>query len=95
MAEESDLERTEPASARKLQKAREEGNVPHSRELSTFAVLLAAGGSAVVLGSYLMGMFRHMMRSALSFGAADIATSGTPRCSWARWLPCCSQSPCR
>ena len=37
MAEESDLEKTEPASARRLEKAREEGNVARSRELTTLA----------------------------------------------------------
>ncbi|HJX58206.1 MAG TPA: EscU/YscU/HrcU family type III secretion system export apparatus switch protein, partial [Thiobacillus sp.] len=36
MAEESDQEKTEPASPQRLQKAREEGQVVQSRELSTF-----------------------------------------------------------
>ena len=40
MADESDLERTEPASARRLEKAREEGQVPQSKELATFLVVL-------------------------------------------------------
>lgn len=44
MAEESDLEKTEPASPRRLEKAREEGNVPRSRELATFVLLGAAIG---------------------------------------------------
>jgi len=44
MAEESDLEKTEAASPRRLDKAREEGQVPRSRELGTFAVLV--GGLA-------------------------------------------------
>lgn len=43
MAEESDLERTEPASPKRLEQAREEGDVPRSRELSTCTILLAAG----------------------------------------------------
>ncbi|MEO5658277.1 MAG: flagellar biosynthesis protein FlhB [Polaromonas sp.] len=42
MAEESDLEKTEPASPRRLEKAREEGQVARSRELVTF-VMLATG----------------------------------------------------
>ena len=50
MAEESDLERTEPASQRRLEQARERGQVPRSPELSTFAVLLAAGGGMIVMG---------------------------------------------
>ena len=43
MAEDSDLEKTEPASPRRLEKAREEGDVPRSRELATCTILLAAG----------------------------------------------------
>ena len=62
MAEDSDLERTEPASGRKLQKARDEGNVPRSREFSTLAVLLAGGASFAMLGVYLFEGMRRMMR---------------------------------
>ena len=40
MAEDSDLEKTESASARRLEQAREEGQVPHSRELATFISLM-------------------------------------------------------
>lgn len=43
MAEDSDLEKTEPASPKRLEQAREDGDVPRSRELSTCTVLLAAG----------------------------------------------------
>jgi flagellar biosynthetic protein FlhB len=52
MAEESDLEKTEPASARRLEQAREEGQVPHSRELGAFLILLAAAGAFWFMGSW-------------------------------------------
>ena len=42
MAEESDLERTEPATPKRLEKAREEGQVARSQELTTFALLMVA-----------------------------------------------------
>ena len=45
MSEESDLEKTEAASARRLERAREEGDVPRSRELGSFALLLAVGAA--------------------------------------------------
>jgi flagellar biosynthetic protein FlhB len=73
MAEDSDLERTEPASGRKLQKAREEGNVPRSREFSTLAVLLASGAVFGVAGINLFEGLRRMMRDGLSFGRGDVA----------------------
>ncbi|VTU25284.1 Flagellar biosynthetic protein FlhB [Variovorax sp. SRS16] len=63
MAEESDLEKTEPASARRLEKAREEGNVARSRELTTFVMLgTAIAGlwfGAGSLGGSLGGALRH------------------------------------
>ncbi|HEY9572374.1 MAG TPA: flagellar type III secretion system protein FlhB, partial [Pusillimonas sp.] len=49
MAEDSDLEKTEPASPRRLEKAREEGQVVRSRELNTF-LLLAAGVAMLWFG---------------------------------------------
>jgi flagellar biosynthetic protein FlhB len=39
MAEESDLSRTEPASPRRLQQARSQGDVPRSTELTAWVVL--------------------------------------------------------
>jgi len=58
MSEESDdQEKTEPATHRRLEKAREEGQVARSRELTTF--LLLGGG---LLGLWAMGttLSRHM-----------------------------------
>src|SRR5689334_7117448 len=66
MAEDSDLERSEPASERRLQQARERGQVPRSPELSTFSVLLAAGGGLMVLGAGLVQSLESILRGALS-----------------------------
>lgn len=45
MAEESDLEKTEEPTGRRLEQAREQGQVPHSRELGTFLVLVVAAAT--------------------------------------------------
>jgi len=74
MAEDSDLERTEPASARKLEQARERGNVPRSRELATLAVLLASASVIAFLGLFMYQGLGRVMRNAMSFGLADIAS---------------------
>src|SRR6185369_8172190 len=66
MAEDSDLERSEPASERRLQQARERGQVPRSPELSTFSVLLAAGGGLMLLGSGLVQSLESVLRAALT-----------------------------
>lgn len=73
MAEDSDLERTEPASARKLDQARERGNVPRSRELATLAVLLASAAVMSLLGVFMFQGLDRVMRNALSFDLADVA----------------------
>ncbi|KOF53264.1 flagellar biosynthesis protein FlhB [Achromobacter sp. DMS1] len=63
MADESDLEKTEAASPRRLEKAREEGQIARSRELGTFMMLAAgvgalwAGGAAIYRG--LSGVLRN------------------------------------
>jgi flagellar biosynthesis protein FlhB len=72
MAEDSDLERSEPASARKLEQARERGQVPRSRELSTFAILLASGLVVSFLGLFMFDAMLGVMRAGLSFGREDI-----------------------
>jgi len=67
MAEESDLEKTEPASSKRLEQAREEGNVPRSRELSTCAILFAAGGAFWVMGGGLVHQLQQNLIAGLSF----------------------------
>jgi flagellar biosynthetic protein FlhB len=66
MAEESDLEKTEPASQRRLDKAREDGDVPRSRELSTCTMLFAAGAGLWFNGDSLMRSLNRLMASGLS-----------------------------
>jgi flagellar biosynthetic protein FlhB len=71
MAEESDLEKTEPASPRRLEKAHEEGQVARSRELVTF-VMLAVGISALWgTGEMMGGHFGSAMRNGLQFERAS------------------------
>lgn len=52
MAEDSDLEKTEEPSGRRIEQAREQGQVPHSRELGTFLVLIVAGSAFWMMGSW-------------------------------------------
>jgi flagellar biosynthetic protein FlhB len=70
MAEESDLERTEAPSQRRLEQAREEGQVPRSRELNTFALLGAAALGLWVSAEHLRHSFAALLRSGLSISPA-------------------------
>ena len=69
MAEENDSERTESASPRRLEQAREEGHVARSQELTTFAMLMAGGGGLWFLGGNLVAEMRVLLKSALRLDA--------------------------
>ena len=70
MAEESDQERSLPATPRRLEQAREEGQVARSRELSTALLLLAASGAALWAGPAVGGWFGALLRRGLAFDQA-------------------------
>ena len=72
MAEDSDLEKTEEPSQRRIDQAREEGQVARSRELSTFAVLMAGGSGLWMMGSSLSGQMTKLLHDGLSINA-DLA----------------------
>ncbi|MCA0185509.1 MAG: flagellar type III secretion system protein FlhB [Proteobacteria bacterium] len=71
MADDSDLEKTEPASGRRLEQAREEGQVPQSRELATFILLIVGVAALYVLGRWGGQRLLHMLRTGLSFERAQ------------------------
>ncbi|QBQ96333.1 flagellar type III secretion system protein FlhB [Paraburkholderia pallida] len=70
MAEDSDLEKTESATPKRLEKAREEGQVARSRELSTFALLSAGCFGAWLLSGTIGEHLQTMLRGALTFNHA-------------------------
>lgn len=74
MAEDSDLEKTEAASGRKLEQARERGNVPRSRELASLAVLLMSAGVVSFLGVFMFQGLYRVMQNGMRFGLADVAS---------------------
>lgn len=66
MAEDSDLEKTEQPSQRRLDQAREEGQAARSRELSTFTVLFAGGAGLWLMGSTLSAQLIKLLRDGLT-----------------------------
>ncbi|MES1260111.1 MAG: EscU/YscU/HrcU family type III secretion system export apparatus switch protein, partial [Acidobacteriota bacterium] len=71
MAEENDLERTEPASPRRLEQAREEGQIARSQELGAFAVMGTAGLAVWLLGAQLLTGFVGLMKNGLTLPAGS------------------------
>lgn len=66
MAEESDLEKTEEPTGRRIEQAREKGQVPHSRELGTFLVLISAAAVFWMMGGWFMQRSMTLARKSLS-----------------------------
>ncbi|MEO6421530.1 MAG: flagellar biosynthesis protein FlhB [Candidatus Nitrotoga sp.] len=66
MAEDSDLEKTEQPSQRRLDQASEEGQAARSRELTTFSVLFAGGAGLWLMGSTLSAQLIKLLRDGLT-----------------------------
>lgn len=67
MSEENDSEKTEDPTPHRKQKAREEGQVPRSRELTSLSMLLAGWGLLLVGGNYLAKQLQHLLHNGLTF----------------------------
>jgi flagellar biosynthetic protein FlhB len=75
MSDESDAEKTEPASQKKIDDARKEGDVPRSRELATFTVLMTSGIGLWMFGSKLVRELSAVLVSGLSLDREQIYNS--------------------
>ncbi|MCO5399407.1 flagellar biosynthesis protein FlhB [Ralstonia soli] len=71
MSEESDLEKTEAASPRRLEQAREEGDVPRSRELGSFALMAVGAGGLWVMGDSIVRAASSFLARCLEFHRYD------------------------
>ena len=98
MAEDTGMERTEPASERRREQAREDGQIARSRELSTLALLLAAGGGLWGMGAGLTEKLSDLMRHGMQMDRALVFDPDQMLlrlkdfrsiCYW-RLLRCCS-----
>src|SRR5450830_2014407 len=72
MSEDSDAEKTEAASPKRLEQAREEGDVPRSREVATFTVLMASGCCLWFAGDSIVRRLSAVMVSGLSMDREQI-----------------------
>ncbi|ARU94224.1 flagellar biosynthesis protein FlhB [Tatumella citrea] len=68
MADQDKDDKTEAPSARRIEKAREEGDIPRSRELTSLLMLLAGLLLLRISAEPVAGAMKTMMRSGLHFG---------------------------
>ncbi|MBV8626942.1 MAG: flagellar type III secretion system protein FlhB [Paraburkholderia sp.] len=76
MAEDSDLEKTESATPRRLEKAREEGQIARSRELVSFALLSAGFFGVWGMSGHIGEHLQNMLRASLTFDHAGVVEPG-------------------
>lgn len=72
MADDSDLERNFPATPRRLEQARERGQVARSREVATAGVALAGAAAFAVFGPQLGATSAELVRRSLTLARADV-----------------------
>jgi flagellar biosynthetic protein FlhB len=83
MADDSDLERTEPATGRRLDEARAKGNIPRSRELNTFAILMAGGVGLMIMGPKFANGLMDLAHQWFTFDHASLAD---PTLMWKHFM---------
>src|SRR4051812_46895753 len=76
MAESGGQDKTEPASERRLKQARENGDIPRSREVATFVVLMTAGAGLWMLGGGLIDKLSITLQRGLSLDREQIYNPG-------------------
>ena len=74
--EETGQERTEEATPRRLERAREEGQVPRSRELGTAAILLTGSASLLAFGESISDRIMDIARGCFELRRADVFETG-------------------
>lgn len=72
MAEDTGQERTEQPTPKRIQQAREKGQVPTSRELNTMLMMLIAGATIMLIGPGIVDDFLDMFRRFLNISRENI-----------------------
>jgi flagellar biosynthesis protein FlhB len=74
MAQQDSQDRTHPASQRKLDKARKDGNVARSQDFGHFAAVAAGGAALVVMASQITAWLKDALAQALRFNLQSLAS---------------------
>ena len=77
MAEDTAQQKTEQPTQKRLQEARQKGQVPRSKELNTLLSLVAAAVGLIFLGAGLLHELGHLMKTALGFNPQTLNSADT------------------
>jgi len=70
-------DKTEEPSQRRLDQAREHGQLPRSRELTNFATMIGGSTALIAVGGTLVGQMSNLMRSSLTIAPAALSDPGS------------------
>lgn len=76
MADQNAQDRNLPASPKRLQKARDDGQVPRSRDLGHFTAIAAGGVLLTLSAPFLVDLLQTMLAKALRFNVGQLAHPG-------------------
>ncbi|OWQ91300.1 flagellar biosynthetic protein FlhB [Roseateles aquatilis] len=87
MADQDAQDRNLPASQKKIERSRKEGQLPRSRDLPHFAVMATGGALFATSMPYAVATLQRMLEGALRFDAEQLRTAGmmTERLSTLTW----------
>jgi flagellar biosynthesis protein FlhB len=78
MAEDSDQEKTEEPTSKRLEDARKKGQIARSREFNTFAMLVTSAALLLMLGKQIGNGLLHIMQSHFQLTREAIFDPGSP-----------------
>lgn len=76
MADQDSQDRNLPASAKKIERSRSEGQLPRSRDLPHFTVMLGGGALLTAFGPEAVDWLQRLLAASLRFDAQMLATPG-------------------
>ena len=76
MADQDAQDRNLPASAKKIERSREDGQLPRSRDLAHFAMMVAGGVLLSAGGPHIAEALQHLLTESLRFDAAMLSRPG-------------------
>ena len=68
-------EKTEQPTAKKLREAKQQGQIPRSRELNSMSVMVVGASGLLMMGSFMIGSLSEMMIRGFSLSRADVLDS--------------------
>lgn len=82
MAEDSSQEKTEQPTARRIEKAREDGQVPRSRELSMAIIMVISSAYLLMAGDGIIVDIRQLLESSLTLERDAVMDTGQLPVAW-------------